>query len=282
MQWIGVVARRRLSLRALSTQRLAMFTDGDQARVTCVCVVDGVPAGFQLDCGSTFTQISSALAPQRVPRHGLGSAFCLGRRLWFPTCEVLLAPVDSEGGIVQLMAAAEPLATRVQIGSSNLLGLQELRRWRVTLSFTPETHHCSMQLPPQEHPQAAPISPLDREDSVSLADALSAASALNEGTVDPEEGCCQQSPWLIDASKVMAVLRRREEVNAPTQWSIFSLSQPSDALTSWRSAEEMAKVPYLGLPPGLPMTADVMFGTADALVSESEIPPLLPPPQMIS
>jgi len=278
MQWIGAAAWRRLSSRALSSQRLAMFTDGDQARVTCVCVVNGVSAGFQIDCGSTYTQISSALAPERVPRHGLGSASCLGRRLWFPTCEVMLAPVDSEGGPVQPMPADEPtlhspLSTRVQIGSSNLLGLHELRRWRVALSFAPEAHHCSMQISPKEEPaQADPAPLMDGGDTVLLADALRAASALNEGTIEAEEGRCHEYPWLLDTSKVIDLLKLHEARASPS-WPGFSMWRPSDALIS---------VPRLGLPPSRPVTADVLFGTADALLSDSEIPPLLGPPQLIS
>jgi hypothetical protein len=81
MRWIGAAAHRGWASRAASLQRVAMLIDGDQSGVTCVCVVDGVPAGFQIDCGSTFTQTSSALAPKRMPRRGLGSASCLGCRL---------------------------------------------------------------------------------------------------------------------------------------------------------------------------------------------------------
>lgn len=279
MRWIGAAARRGWASRAASSQRVAMLIDGDQSGVTCICVVDGVPAGFQIDCGSTFTQISSALAPKRVPRRGFGSASCLGRRLWFPTCDVLLAPVDSQGGVVQLRAAAETLPTRVQIGSSNLLGLHDLRRWRVALSFAPEAHDCSMQPPPaDEQPQAAPVDD-SLEDDMTLGDALRASQALNEGTVDPEEGRCDEYPWLVDGSKVIELLQRREEANTSCLWSGFSL--PCDALISC-SGVDLAQVPRLGLPPVMPATADVLFGTADALLSDCEIPPLLPPPQLIS
>lgn len=276
----GVIAvsAQRWASRALSSQRVAMLIDGDQARVSCVCVVNGIPAGFQIDCGSTFTQIAPELAPQRVPRHGLGSASCLGRRLWFPTCEVELAPVDREGHIVHIGTADEPLATRVQIGSSNLLGLFELRRWRVDLSFGPEANHCSMRPPPREQPPIASSTRVDAADTVLLTDAIRAASALNEGTVAPEEARCSHHPWLVDASKVIAALRRREDekVTAPSWWSSFSL--PCDALIADRATVGLARVPRLGLSPALPLTADVLFGTADALVSHSEIPPLLAPP----
>lgn len=254
-----------------------MLIDGDQARVTCVCVVNGIPAGFQIDCGSTFSHISPELAPERVPRHGLGSAACLGRRLWFPTCEVKLAPVDEDGYVVHPDGADEPLPTRVQIGSSNLLGLHELRRWRVELSFTPEVHHCSVR-PPLKELASSPVSSLGTEDTVPLADALRAASALNKGTVTLEEACCSDRPWLLDASKVVTILRRSEQISVPSWWSGFNLPVQGDALIAACPAAGTEKASPLGLSPALPVTADVLFGTADALLSESQIPPLLPPP----
>lgn len=258
-----------------------MLIDGDQARVTCVCVVNGTPAGFQIDCGSTFSHICPELAPERVPRHGLGSAACLGRRLWFPTCKVQLAPVDEDGYAVHPDGADEPLTTRVQVGSSNLLGLHELRRWRVELSFTPEVHHCSVRPPSKEHAHDRSGSPpLGTEDTLPLADALRAASALNKGTVTLEEACCSERPWLVDASKVVAVLRSREQISLPSWWSGFDLPVHGDALIAACPPASAAKASPLGLSPSLPVTADVLFGTADALLSESQIPPLLPPPFM--
>lgn len=250
-----------------------MLIDGDQSRVTCVCVVNGIPAGFQIDCGSTFSHISQELAPRHVPRHGLGSASCLGRRLWFPTCEVQLAPVDPEGRIVQLGGVDEPPTTRVQVGSSNLLGLHELRRWRVELSFTPEANHCSMAPSRNEHPPTSPIGV--PEDTISLLDALRACSALNEGAVELEEARCSERPWLVDASKVVTILRMRDQ--ATCWWPGFNFSQPSDALIA-AGAPGVAKAPPLTSP----VTADVLFGTADALLSDSQIPPLLPPPPILS
>lgn len=277
----GAVALERRTCRAFSSQRLAMLIDGgDQSRVTCVCVVDGVPAGFQIDCGSTFSHIAPELAPPHVPRHGLGSASCLGRRLWFPTCEVQLAPVDPEGRIVQLGGVQERLTTRVQVGRCNLLGLHELRRWRVEVSFAPEAHHCSMHSPaPLASPEVA-VEAETVQETLPLAEALRAAAALNEGLVTPEEACCSQRPWLLDASKVIAALRRQEEGSAPPTmptctWSGFSF--PGDALIAECIPTGVARVPPLGLVRSVPVTADVLFGTADALLSSSEIPPLLPP-----
>merc|ERR1719188_2961046 len=91
--------RRRLPPRRwFSGNRVAMLVSGDEARVTCTCAVDGRRAEFQIDCGSTYSQILPSLAPRRVPRHGLGAARCLGRRLWFPTCAVWLAPVSADAG----------------------------------------------------------------------------------------------------------------------------------------------------------------------------------------
>jgi len=244
-------------------------------------VVDGVPAGSQIDCGSTFSHIAPELAPQHVPRHGLGSASCLGRRLWFPTCQVQLNPVDPEGYIVETGDGDEPLTTRVQVGSSNLLGLYELRRWRVNLSFAPEAHTCSMQPSSRRQAPIASTCPMDVGDTMPLLDALRAASALNEGTVDPEEARCSQRPWLVDASKVIATVRRRTEVSVPSWCSSFGLYQPSNALIAACPPASAAKAQPLGLSPALPVTADVLFGTADALLSHSEIPPLLPPPILL-
>jgi len=272
------IAIPRVACRALSSHRIGILIDGDHSRVTCVCVVNNIPAGFQIDCGSTFSQISPELAPQHVPRHGLGSASCLGRRMWFPTCEVELAPVDPEGRVVQLGGPDEPGITRVQVGSSNLLGLHELRRWRVELSFAPEANHCSMLPSRTELPSLAAPTSIGIEDTISLADALQAASALNEGVVELEEARCSEFPWLVDASKVVAALRRRKE--APCWWPGFGF--PCDALIAAPSSGAVPKASALGLSPALPTTAHVLFGTADALLSDSEIPPLLPPPPLLS
>jgi hypothetical protein len=166
----------------------------------------------------------------------------------------------------------------VQVGSSNLLGLHELRRWRVELSFAPEANHCSMLPSRTELPSLAAPTSIGIEDTISLADALQAASALNEGVVELEEARCSEFPWLVDASKVVAALRRRKE--APCWWPGFGF--PCDALIAAPSSGAVPKASALGLSPALPTTAHVLFGTADALLSDSEIPPLLPPPPLLS
>merc|ERR550537_1231409 len=108
----------------------------------------------------------------------------------------------------------------------------------------------------QEHPPATASCAMNGGDTVLLAHALQAASALNEGAVDPEEGRCQEYPWLIDASKVIEVLQRRQEAaalqaEAPSWWPGFS--QPSDALIA--SCSGLARVPRLSSTPCLPVTA---------------------------
>lgn len=239
-----------------------MFVDNDSAQVKCVCAVDERCAEFQIDCGSTFTQISSSLAPKLVPRLGLGFARSLGSIVWFPTCDVKLAPVDQRGNIVRYNGM-EAVVSRVQVGVTNLLGLRELRQWRVQLSFSPEAH-CSMS------PDALSTSSSSSLDAVpggtaTLEEAIRAAEALSKGEVLAEDAVSDDYPWLVDIRKV---LDRRRPESVPFWWPALSpvtetaLTRKSPA-SSFRGSSAGASA------------AQILFGTPDALVSHTMPPPLL-------
>jgi hypothetical protein len=117
-------------------------------------------------------------------------------------------------------------------------------------------------------------------DTIPLADALRAASILSEGTIAPEDALCRDRPWLVDAGMVLLAHQRlTEESHASTSWmslafpelrdELIPLSRPKPTLGVARMLQN------LGLPAAL--SNGVLFGTADALVSDKEIPPLLPP-----
>lgn len=246
-----------------------MLVDGDNSHVNCVCSVDSQLAQFQIDSGSTYTQILPALAPRHVPRHGLGAAQSLGRLLWFPTCEVHLAPLDCHGNVMGLgVAGSQP--TRVQVGSLNLLGLRELRQWRVQLTFSPEAS-CSADPGLAEATLSMHEGPSLPSSVVPLDEALSAASALNEGVVTAEDATSDTHPWLVDIRKVSEAVRK---ANGLAWWPMSALPPPSPmALAPLRKCQR-PPTPK----PSLRSTSGpgILFGTADALVSET-IPPLLLP-----
>jgi len=268
-----------------------MLVDVDGAELGCICMVGGVPARFQVDTGSTFTQIAPALAPARVSRFGLGSAVCLGRRLWFPTCEVQIVPVGVGGAAIGSLGTGDlapadtcdGAVTRVQIGALNLLGLNELRRWRVQLAFEPEAS-CSVDLSvfatwaprqrcPHQQKERHDVTTVD-DSTLSLQEALRAAEALTRGEVAAEDARSEQYPHLVDASKVTAALLALKVCDA-------SCWPPAHARASLQPSPETSaltiSLPALRRPlpaPRLP----VLFGTADALVSDTFPPPRLPWP----
>lgn len=280
------------------SSRVAMYVDGDDSRATCLCVVDEVPASFQIDCGSTFTQISPSLAPQRVPRFGLGSALCLGRRHWFPTCEVHLAPVDSNGRIVRNLYNGETKVAQVQIGALNLLGLRELRRWHVQMSFAPATAtQCSVATASSSTAACSPRAALrssecNLDTTVTLQDALQAAAALSNGDVAPEDARSENEPWLVDAIKVLRVLRCRDEVYSTPWWPTPSSPESTapqaarvggtgfapDGMLALRAPSKVPRRSLFRLATDTGKAGSVLFGTADALLSHTIPPPLLPPP----
>lgn len=273
-----VCGRTRLwtGRRSVSTSqwmhRQAMLVEGGGAQVSkvnCVCAVDGRLAAFQIDCGSTFSQIAPPLAPERVPRFGLGSADCLGSRRWFPTCKVHLAPVGPEGDTLRLTGEAPEV--RVQIGAVNLLGLLELRRWCVQLTFTPGG--CLGSVGSLGEVAVAAHSVADSpEASVPLTDALRAAEMLNTGEVVAEEAVNELHPGLVDVLRVLEVSHaRRPATIVPEPFALQPLAARRGRQTSLaRRMRQASKIPG--------MAAAVLFGTADALVSETMLPPLLPPP----
>jgi len=217
-----------------------MLLDGDDAQVSCVCIVNGHPSSFQIDSGSTFTQIVPSLAPERVPRYGLGFSSCMGKKLWFPTCEVALAPVDLKG--YELTSGR--VTASVQIGSSNLLGLRELRRWRVQLLFLPEAKCSAFPLPASQWEQESG----HVHSTVPLAGALRAAEALSNGEISAEDVRSDTLPWLLDAAKAMAALHPAKP------WWPMRTALPAR-------------------PPAQPLSLardfEVLFGTDDALVSHT-------------
>lgn len=262
-------------------------------QVSCICSVDGRLAPFQIDSGSTFSQITPELAPQRVPRLGLGSADCLGRRLWFPTCSIALAPVGADGTVLVFgdgatVQAAIPRA-RVQIGTVGLLGLLELQRWCAQLSFAPYGGcSCSVVL---AAPSAEQAHFHEEDETVTLEDAMQAAEVLNSGALAAEEAVSDRHPHRVDAAKVL-------EMSRPRTYSPWLPARSSavgkrlrQAATTTRLASQAvlfgtadALVSQTMPPPLLPAPAlfaewpEVFFGTADALVSETVPPPLLPGP----
>lgn len=304
-----------------------MLLEGDGVQVSCVCAVDGRVAGFQIDCGSTFSQIVPSLAPRRVPRLGLGSAQCLGRRLWFPTCDVLLAPADAEGNLVAaagssglwgtssgVMASTTeadrhpetdiPL-TRVQVGPQNLLGLRELRRWQVQLTFGP-TADCASLLALTAVPSAAMAAasmrraaavassaegPDEEEEddlaeegaaagTVPLADALRAAEVLNGGEVAPEDAVSEAFPWLVDVQQVLRRLHRPAlyhylvpAARAPQARPAVAGAVPVGSMRAPMETEGPSTSSSVAA-----AAAAVLFGTADALVSAAMPLPQLPWP----
>jgi len=278
----GVVSLKRVMVNARTLtlrrwlSRVPMMVDSEQSQVSCICAVNGTAASFQIDCGSTFTQIIPSLAPARVPRYGLGFAKCLDRLLWFPTCQVNLAPVDSEGYVVQERLASsdhEVIPTLVQIGAVNLLGLQELRRWRVQLSFSPLVH-CSVapegNVPELDRCGASPDGP-----TVLLESALQAAAALSEGKVAVEEGQSEQYPWRVDINRVMMALGVKQQ--GKMCWMRAASLQPVEDMSK-NIVRQLVPVQ----PPVVPSVPDmgVLFGTADALISQTIPLPLLAPPAL--
>lgn len=270
---------------ASSVPRQSMLVEGTPSQVSCICSVEGRLAAFQIDSGSTFTQIVPDLAPQLVPRLGLGSASVLGRRVWFPTCSVNLAPVDPEGNVVVFGGASLKAAiprSRVQIGSLNLLGLLELRRWRVLLDFGPASCSCSVALMELDDD---PLSSCDGGQTVPLEDALRAAEVLNNGTVQAEEAISDQNPLRVDVAKVLEMSRAR--TMAPW-WPLDSLAlmMPQETATVSTHMQQPNMAPALqphwqrqpNKASGIGVGMAVLFGTADALVSDTMLPPLLPPP----
>lgn len=271
------IQRCRFSIR-----RKDLLLDSDEKSLSCVCVVNGKAASFQVDCGSTYTQIARSLAPQFVPRHGLGVANCLGRHLWFPTCEVPFGLIDADGNIIHPPgsegAALPPI--RVQIGALNLLGLRELKRWRVQLAFSPEAP-CSAFIAQAEAQAAVAAEPATHESLVSLAEALRAAAALSEGEVAAAEACCDERPWLVDVVKVLSLTRPLSRA-FPWLPLLAPLAIPASGLVPLPA---LALLPSAGsdaaagtkrrrghqVPAAAPVPSaeDVLFCTSDALVSRT-------------
>jgi len=118
-----------------------------------------------------------------------------------------------------------------------------------------------------------------KDETVPLQDALRAAQALTNGEVVPEEAVGDAMPWLLDVTKVLARLRPADAL-APWFFGGFNGlggrgrqgDQRGRAAPSAKplqgSARRREKVAPLD-------SAAVLFGTADALVSETMLPPLL-------
>merc|ERR1711972_1272002 len=100
-----------------------------------------------------------------------------------------------------------------------------------------------------------------------MGDAVRAASALSKGIVKPEDALCQSQPWLIDASNVLAALRKHEGPQI-CPWSNSVLPQPGEGLVALRHAgpPTLEKFSPYDLPPALIAADGVLFGTADALL----------------
>lgn len=250
-----------------------MLVESGDKQVTCICAVDSQLATFQIDSGSTFSQISPSLAPARVPRFGLGVASCLGRRRWFPTCEVQLAPLDTDGNVMWMGDDTELVQpVRVQIGPLNLLGLRELQEWRVQLTFGPEAR-CSVS--PTRVNSLKGIQDGFLHDTVALEDALRAANALTEGELDVDDARSDIQPWLVDVVKCMSSLRARTMFRQHWWPTPSQMSPPSMGLASARMPATPQLTAGATKQVGQSCSNGVLFGTADALLSHSMLPPLL-------
>jgi len=280
-----------------ASSRHAIWVEGGPTQVSCLCSVDGRLAGFQVDSGSTFSQIVPELAPENVPRLGLGSANCLGRRVWFPTCDVFLAPVDQEGHVLDFEGSLAFQATlaksRVQIGPVNLLGLMELQRWQVQLTFGPGVCNSSVLLGASAEETTRSFG--DGHETMPLREVLRAAEVLNSGTVVAEEAVSEANPQRVDAARVLELSRAKALVSLWPTTGVGSSSPLRESAEALEVASALQPVVppsrrQEGRPPGHKVGSGhfahmdhaemkvVLFGTADALLSDTMLPPLLPPP----